>query len=472
MKEPRAAASGKQKGASSMLEKIFHLKEHGTNVKTEILAGITTFLSMAYILAVNPNILGNVMNANGVFLATAIASAVATFIMGFWANYPIGLSAGMGLNAYFAFTVCIGELGDEPDAFRIALTAVFVEGVIFILMSLFKFREAIINGIPTNLKYGISTGIGLFIALIGMLGAKIVISDESTTIAMGDLSSPTVVLALVGFLFIAILGHFKVKGAVLYGILITWILGIIAEKIGWYKVDPAAELYSLIPSFEGSFGFSGLGDTAFKFNFAWVADHIVQFIAIVFSFLFMDLFDTVGTVVGVADKANLLDENGNLPKAGRVFMADAVGTTVGACLGTSTISSFVESSTGVAAGGRTGLTAVTTGALFLVSIVLSPLFLAIPSFATAPALMYVGMLMFSSCKKIEFEKDTADAVSAYMSIIMMLLTYSIANGIMFGVLSWVLIKVFTGKAKQVSPIMYGIFVLFVLRVVALVTGFM
>ncbi len=227
-----------------------------------------------------------------------------------------------------------------------------------------------------------------------------------------------------------------------------------------------------MPSFEGSFGFSGLGDTAFKFNFAWAADHIVQFIAIVFSFLFMDLFDTVGTVVGVADKANLLDENGNLPKAGRVFMADAVGTTVGACLGTSTVSSFVESSTGVAAGGRTGLTAITTGALFLVSIVLSPLFLAIPSFATAPALIYVGMLMFSSCKKIEFEKDTADTVSAYMSIVMMPLTYSIANGIMFGVLSWVLIKVFTGKAKQVSPIMYGIFVLFVLRVAALVTGFM
>ncbi len=221
-----------------MLEKIFHLKEHGTNVKTEILAGITTFLSMAYILAVNPNILGNVMNANGVFLATAIASAVATFIMGFWANYPIGLSAGMGLNAYFAFTVCIGELGDEPDAFRIALTAVFVEGVIFILMSLFKFREAIINGIPTNLKYGISTGIGLFIALIGMLGANIVISDESTTIAMGDLSSPTVVLALVGFLFIAILGHFKVKGAVLYGILVTWILGIIARRSAGTKWIP------------------------------------------------------------------------------------------------------------------------------------------------------------------------------------------------------------------------------------------
>ena len=455
-----------------MLEKIFHLKEHNTDVKTEILAGITTFLSMAYILAVNPNILGNVMNSNGVFLATALASAIATFIMGFWANYPIALSAGMGLNAYFAFTVCIGELGDEPEPFRIALTAVFVEGVIFILMSLFKFRESLINGIPKNLKFAISTGIGLFVALIGMLDAGIVVSNESTTIGMGDLSSPTVVLALFGFLLIVILAHFKVKGAVLYGIILTWLCGIGAQAIGWYDADPATGAYSLIPSFHDAFGFSGLAETAFKFNFSWAVEHIFQFIAIVFSFLFMDLFDTVGTVVGVADKANLLDKDGNLPKAGRVFMADAIGTTVGACLGTSTVSSFVESSTGVAVGGRTGLTAVTTGVMFLISIVLSPIFLAIPSFATAPALIYVGMLMFSSCRKIDFDKDIADTVSAYISIIMMLLTYSIANGIMFGVLFWVVIKIFTGKRKDISPIMYGIFIMFVLRIAAIVTNFM
>jgi len=455
-----------------MLEKTFKLKEHGTNVKTEILAGITTFLSMAYILAVNPSILGNVMNSNGVFLATALASAIATFIMGFLANYPIALSAGMGLNAYFAFTVCLGDLKDEPDAFRIALTAVLVEGIIFILMSFFKFREAIVNSIPRNLKYAITTGIGLFIALIGLLDAHIVVSDPDTTVAMGDLSSPTVVLSLFGFLIIALLSHYKVKGAVLYGILITWGLGMLAQLIGWYVVDPSAEMYSLIPSFADTFTFSGLGETAFKFNFSWAGDHIIQFIAIVFSFLFMDLFDTVGTVVGVADRANLLDENGNLPKAGRVFLSDAIGTTVGACLGTSTVSSFVESSTGVAAGGRTGLTAIVTGFLFLVSIVLSPIFLAIPSFSTAPALMYVGMLMFSSCKKIEFEKDIADTVSAYTAIIMMLLTYSIANGIMFGVMTWVILKFFTRKSKDISPIMWAIFILFILRIAALISGFL
>ncbi len=455
-----------------MLEKQFKLKENGTDVKTEILAGITTFLSMAYILAVNPNILGNVMNANGVFLATALASAVATFIMGFFANYPIALSAGMGLNAYFAFTVCMGELGEEPDAFRIALTAVLVEGIIFILMSFFKVRESIVNGIPQNLKYAITTGIGLFIALIGLLGADIVVADESTTIALGNLKSPTVVLALLGFIIIAVLSHYKVKGAVLIGILTTWILGMVAELIGWYEVDPAAGLNSLVPTFADAFNFSGIGETAFKFNFSWAAEHIVRFLAIVFSFLFVDLFDTVGTVVGVADKANLLDEDGKLPRAGRVFTADAIGTTIGACLGTSTVTSFVESSTGVAVGGRTGLAACTTGILFLISMVLSPIFLAIPSFATAPALIYVGMLMFSSCKKINFEHDMADTVSSYLAIIMMLLTYSIANGIMFGVLSWVVVKVFTRKAKDVSPIMAFIFALFVLRVVALITNFM
>ena len=454
-----------------MLEKCFKLKEHGTDAKTEIIAGITTFLAMAYILAVNPNILGTVMNANGVFLATAISSAIATFIMAFLANYPIALSAGMGLNAYFAFTVCLGELSDVENPFTIALTAVLVEGIIFIFLSLFKFREAIINGIPQNLKYGITVGIGLFIALIGLVGAKIVVADPSTTVALGNFGTPEVALALIGFLIIVALSHYKIKGAVLIGIIATWVLGMGAQVIGWYQVNPEAGVYSLFPSFANGLNLGGLSETAFKFNFSWVGSHVIQFIAIVFSFLFVDLFDTVGTVVGVADKAGLLDKDGTLPRAGKVFMADAIGTTVGACLGTSTVTSFVESSAGVAEGGKTGLTSLTTGILFLVAIVLSPIFLAIPSFATAPALVYVGMLMVSSATKIKFDGDVADIASAYMAILMMPLTYSIANGIMFGVVSWVLLKVLTKKAKDVNPVMWVVFLLFALRIIALITNF-
>lgn len=455
-----------------MIERLFHLKDNHTDIKTEITAGIVTFLSMSYILAVNPNILGLVMNRNGVFMATAIASAIATLVMAFLANYPIALSAGMGLNAYFAITVCMSELDGEPDAFRIALTAVLIEGIIFILMSLFHFREAIVNGIPKNLKFGISTGIGLFITLLGMENANIIIDDPSTLISMGNLKNPDVALALIGFLIIVILSHFNIKGCVLWGIIITWGLGIIAQFTGWYEVNPDVGLYSLIPDFTNAFDFSGLEETAFKFNFSWAGEHLFRFIAIIFSFLFLDLFDTVGTVVGVAEKANLMDENDNLPRAGRVFMADAIGTTVGACLGTSTVSSFVESATGVGAGGRTGLTSVVTGLLFLLAIPLSPIFLTIPGFATAPALMYVGMLMFSSCKKLNLHDDLADTVCAFLSIIMMVLTSSIANGIMYGVISWVLIKFFTGKCKEINKIMIVIFILFVLRIVALVTGFM
>lgn len=454
-----------------MLEKIFKLKEHETDVKTEVMAGITTFLAMAYILAVNPNILGNVMDKGGVFLATAIASAIATFVMAFLANYPIALSAGMGLNAYFAFTVCLGELSDVPDAFTIALTAVLVEGIIFIILSFFKFREAIINGIPQNLKFGITAGIGLFIAFIGMQGAGITSNDDSTLVALGDMSSPSVILAITGFLIIVILNQFNVKAAVLIGILVTWGLGMIAELTGWYQVNPDAGVFSLFPSFAGGLQLGGLSATAFKFNFGWVGKHIVQFIAIVFSFLFVDLFDTVGTVIGVADKANLLDQEGKLPRAGRVFLADAIGTTVGACLGTSTVTSFVESSTGVSEGGRTGLTAFVSGLMFLIAIVLSPIFLAIPSFATAPALMYVGMLMLTSVLKINFNKDKADAAASYMAIIMMPLTYSIANGIMFGVITWVIVKILGKKIKDISPVMWVIFILFMLRIISLAANF-
>ncbi len=457
--------------AGRVMEKLFHLKEHGTTVRTEIVAGLTTFLTMAYILAVNPNILGTVMDRSGVFVATAIASALATFIMGFWANYPIALSAGLGLNAYFAYTVCLGELGGDPNAFTICLTAVFVEGIVFILMSFFKVREQIINGIPMNLKNGISAGIGLFIAFIGLQNANVIVADSATVVGLGNLASAEVALALIGFVIILILVHFHVKGAVLIGILATWVLAMIAEKTGWYAVDVEAGVYSVFPDFSAGLQLGGIKNTAFKFNFGWAAKNLVQFIAIVFSFLYVDLFDTVGTVVGVADKAGLLDEEGKLPRVGRVLMADAVGTTFGACLGTSTITSFVESSAGVAAGGRTGLTAVVTGFMFLVSLFLSPIFLAIPGFATAPALMYVGMLMVSSAKRIEFDGDIADTAAAYMAMLMMPLSYSIATGIMFGILVWVILKVFEGKVKEISPVMWVVFGLFVLRIIALVTNF-
>ncbi|WP_196808033.1 MULTISPECIES: NCS2 family permease [unclassified Butyrivibrio] len=448
-----------------MLEKVFKLEEHNTTVKTEIIAGLTTFLSMAYILAVNPSILGAVMNANGVFVATAIASAIATFCMAFLANYPIALSAGLGLNAYFAFTVCLGELGGEPGAFKIALTAVFVEGIIFIILSVFKFREQIINSIPQNLKYGISAGIGLFIAFIGLKGANIIVADESTTVALGSFSNAEVVLALVGLIIIIVLEHYRVTGSVLIGIIATWILGMIAQATGWYTAG------NVFPDFSAGLQLGAVSETAFKFDFGWAASHLVQFIAIVFSFLYVDLFDTVGTVVGVADKAGLLDEDGNLPRVGSVFMSDAIGTVCGSCLGTSTVTSFVESSAGVAAGGRTGLTALVTGIMFLVSLVLSPIFLAIPGFATAPALIYVGMLMVASAKNITFDGDVADTLGAYMALVMMPLSYSIATGIMFAVLAWVIVKVLIGKAKDVSPVMWFVFVLFALRVVVLVTNF-
>ncbi|MBR2263985.1 MAG: NCS2 family permease [Firmicutes bacterium] len=454
------------------MNKLFKLNEHGTTVRTEIIAGTTTFLAMAYILAVNPSILGTVMNPNGVFVATALASAIATFIMGLWANYPIALSAGLGLNAYFAYTVCLSELSDVPNAFTIALTAVFVEGVIFIIMSFFKFREKLVNGIPKNLKYGITGGLGLFIAFIGMQNAHIIVSNESTILGLGSFLEADMALALIGVVITVVLVHFKVKGSVLIAIIATWILGMIAEKIGWRPVDVENGVYSVFPSALISFDMSGLKETAFKFNFAWAGKNIISFIAVVISFLYIDLFDTVGTVVGVADKAHLLNEKGELPRAERVLLSDAIGTTVGACLGTSTVTSFVESATGVGAGGRTGLTAVVTAIWFLIALVFSPIFLAIPSFATAPALIYVGMLMVSSVSKMDFEKDQAAAIGGYMALVMMPLAYSIATGIMFAILSYVLVKICIGKAKEVTPIMWVMFALFALRIVSLITNFM
>lgn len=452
------------------MEKLFKLKEHNTTVKTEVMAGITTFLTMAYILAVNPNMLSaSGMDSGAVFTATALASALATFIMAFWANYPIALSAGMGLNAYFAYTVCLGQLQGIDDPWKIALAAVLVEGIIFIILSFFKLRETIVNAIPENLKYGITSGIGLFIAFVGLKGAGVVVSDDSTLVALGNFGRPEVALCLIGILVIAVMNHYNVKGSILWGILITWVLGIIAQLTGWYVVDPDAGATSLIPSLSASsFIPPSISSTFCKFNFAWIGSHVSEFVVIVFSFLFVDMFDTIGTVIGVAEKADLLDEDGNLPRVGRVLMADAIGTVAGSMLGTSTVTSFVESSSGVAEGGKTGLTAMTTGILFLVALFLSPIFLAIPSFATAPALVIVGFFMASSIKKMEFDGDLADAVGGYLAFLMMPLTYSIANGIMFGVLAWFIIKVCTGQLKKIHPVMYIVCALFIIRVITII----
>ena len=452
------------------MEKLFKLKEHNTTVKTEVMAGITTFLTMAYILAVNPNMLSaSGMDSGAVFTATALASALATFIMAFWANYPIALSAGMGLNAYFAYTVCLGQLNGIEDPWKIALAAVLVEGIIFIILSFFKLRETIVNAIPENLKYGITSGIGLFIAFVGLKGAGVVVSDDSTLVALGNFGRPEVALCLIGILVIAVMNHYNVKGSILWGILITWILGIIAQLTGWYVVDPDAGAASLIPSLSASsFIPPSISSTFCKFDFAWIGSHLSEFVVIVFSFLFVDMFDTIGTVIGVAEKADLLDEDGNLPRVGRVLMADAIGTVAGSMLGTSTVTSFVESSSGVAEGGKTGLTAMTTGILFLVALFLSPIFLAIPSFATAPALVIVGFFMASSIKKMNFDGDLADSIGGYLAFLMMPLTYSIANGIMFGVLAWFIIKVCSGQVKKIHPVMYIVYALFIIRVITII----
>ena len=452
------------------MEKLFKLKEHNTTVKTEVMAGITTFLTMAYILAVNPNMLSaSGMDSGAVFTATALASALATFIMAFWANYPIALSAGMGLNAYFAYTVCLGQLQGIDDPWKIALAAVLVEGIIFIILSFFKLRETIVNAIPENLKYGITSGIGLFIAFVGLKGAGVVVSDDSTLVALGNFGRPEVALCLIGILVIAVMNHYNVKGSILWGILITWVLGIIAQLTGWYVVDPDAGATSLIPSLSASsFIPPSISSTFCKFDFAWIGSHVSEFVVIVFSFLFVDMFDTIGTVIGVAEKADLLDEDGNLPRVGRVLMADAIGTVAGSMLGTSTVTSFVESSSGVAEGGKTGLTAMTTGILFLVALFLSPIFLAIPSFATAPALVIVGLYMLSNVISIDFS-DMSEAIPCYVCIIAMPFFYSISEGISMGVISYVILNLITGNAKKkkISILMYVLAVLFILKYIFL-----
>lgn len=452
-----------------LMNDLFKLKDHKTTVSTEIIAGLTTFISMVYILAVNPNMLAAAgMDKGAVFTATAISAALATLCMAFFANYPVVLASGMGLNAYFAYSVC-GPMIEQgiTNPYQIALTAVLCEGIIFIILSLFKFRETLVNKVPKNLKLGITAGIGLYITFIGMQGAGIVISDTSTLVNLGTVATPQFILAFVGLILIGVFTHYKVPGAILWGILSTWVLGIIAELTGLYVVDVNAGVYSLIPDFS-NYSAIPAAPYLFKFDFSWVGSHISEFIVIVFSFLFVDLFDTVGTLIGVANKGNLLDKNGNLPKVGGALLADAVGTVVGACLGTSTVTSYIESSAGVAAGGRTGLTAVTSAILFLVALFLSPIFLAIPGFATAPALIYVGLLMMSSVKKMEFEGDVADVIGGFIAVIMMPFTYSIANGIMFGILSWLVLKLCTGKAKDIHPVMWVSSALFIFRVITMV----
>lgn len=445
------------------MEKLFKLKERGTDVKTEVIAGITTFLAMAYILAVNPNYLSQAgIPMAAAFSATAIAAGIATLCMAFFANYPVALASGMGLNAFFAFTVC-GSMG---YSYQVALTAVFVEGIIFMILSLFKFREALVNKIPANLKFGITAGIGLFISIIALLNAKIVVPSEATTVALGNLASAPVVLSLVGLLIIGAFQHFRVPGGILLGIIVTWILGMGAELVGWYVPDGQA-VFSVFPNFSTSAFALPL---FFDFDFGFVLKQLPAFALITFTFLYTDIFDTVGTLIGVAEKGNLLDENGQLPKAGSALMADAVGTTVGAVLGTSTVTSYVESSAGVAAGGKTGLASVVTGALFFVSLLLAPIFTAIPSFATTPAMLYVGLLMLTSVKKVNFEGDAADTIGAFLAIVMMPLTYSIANGIMFGMLSWVILKLVIGKAKDISAVMWISVALFAFYIALKVMG--
>ncbi|MBR1482801.1 MAG: NCS2 family permease [Ruminococcus sp.] len=461
------------------LEKLFKLKANGTTVRTEIIAGITTFLSMAYILAVNPSILSAAgMPAEAIFAATSISAAFATLIMAFFANYPVVLASGMGLNAYFAFSV-VPQLAAQgiTDPWRVALTAILCEGLIFIILSIFKFRETLVNKVPANLKLGISAGIGLFIVIVGLKGAGIVTTDayfdgeavqSSTLVQLGDIGSAPVVLALLGVLVIAALWHYRVKGAILIGILVTWVLGIIAQVTGWYQGP------SVIPDFSNYAVFAPVQSMAtttfFQFDFAYVAANAVNFAVIVFAFLFVDLFDTVGTLIGVAQEGGLLDKNGELPRVGRALMADAIGTVGGAILGTSTVTSYVESTTGVAEGGKTGLTAMTSAILFLLALPLYPIFLAIPSFATTPALVFVGLLMVKNVTKMDFNSDIADTVGGFFAIITMPFTYSIANGIMFGIIAWVILKVVTGKVRDVHPVMWVSFGLFILRIVTIILG--
>ena len=430
------------------MEKLFQLQAHKTNVRTEIIAGLTTFLAMAYILAVNPLILSDAgLNPGSVFTATALPAAIATLIMAVLANLPVALAPGMGLNAFFTYTVVIGMKYSPATA----LTAVFLEGLLFILLSFFNVREAIVESIPINLKKAVAAGIGLFITLIGMKNAEIIVDNPATLVGLGNVTSGAALLGIIGLVITAILYVLQVPGSILLGILITTVIGIpmgvTAPFGGWENWSivsaPAAPVF-------WNFDFSNI------FSF--------QFFTVFFSFLFVDIFDTVGTLVGVTNRAGLIDKDGNIPRVKQALLSDAIGTVFGAMLGTSTVTSFVESTSGVAAGGRTGLTALTTGVFFLIALIFSPLFLLIPSAATAPALIIVGFLMLSAAAEIDF-KDPTEGIPAFLTIVMMPFTYSIAEGIVYGILSYVILKAITGKFKQIPIISWILFVIFLLRII-------
>ena len=460
-----------------MLEKVFKLSENKTDAKTEILAGITTFMTMAYILAVNPSILSATgMDSGAVFTATALAAFIGTLLMAIFANYPFALAPGMGLNAYFAYTVVLGM----GYSWEYALTAVFAEGIVFILLSATNVREAIFNAIPQNLKAAVSVGIGLFIAFIGLQNAKIVIGGSTllqlfsvdkynevngVSASFNDVGI-TVLLAIIGIIVTGILVVKNIKGNILWGILITWLLGIICQFTGLYVPNADLGFYSLLPDFSYGLSIPSLSPIFCKLDFSGIFS--LNFIVILFAFLFVDLFDTIGTLIGVSAKADMLDENGKLPRIKGALMADAVATTVGAVIGTSTTTTFVESASGVSEGGRTGLTSVTTAILFGLSLFLSPIFLAIPSFATAPALVIVGLYMLTNVTNIDFN-DMSEAIPCYVCIIAMPFFYSISEGISMGVITYVALNLITGKAKEkkVSILMYVLAVLFVLKYVFL-----
>ena len=455
------------------MEKFFHLKENHTDAKTEVMAGITTFMTMAYILAVNPNILSAAgMDAKAVLIATSLAAFVGTMLMAFLANYPFALAPGMGLNAYFAYTVVL-SMG---YSWQMALLAVFVEGIVFIVLSLTSVREAIFNAIPLTLKSAVSVGIGLFVAFVGLQNAKLIVNSDSTLLTYQHFKGETfhsvgigALLTLIGVLLIAVMLIKNVKGAILYGIILTWVLGIICELTGIYVPDAEAGMYSVIPTAFISFDFSSLGNTFGQvFNLDFTNFNIGNFIVVMFAFLFVDLFDTLGTLIGVASKADMLDEEGKLPRIKGALLADAIATSAGAVLGTSTTTTYVESASGVTEGGRTGLTAATTAVLFLLASIFSPLFLTIPSFATAPALIVVGFYMMGAVVKINFD-DMTDAIPAFLTILVMPLAYSISEGIAIGVVSWTLINLLSGKAKEkkITPLMYVLTVLFILKYIFL-----
>ena len=456
-----------------MLEKFFKLSDNGTDVKTEVMAGITTFMTMAYILAVNPSIMAAAgMDQGAVFTATALASLIGTLLMAFLANCPFALAPGMGLNAYFAYTVVLGM----GYSWQVALTAVFAEGIIFIILSLTNVREAIFNAIPQNLKAAVSVGIGLFIAFIGLQNAKIVIggstllqlfSVENYNLVNGVEASfqdvgITVLLAIIGIIITGILVIRNIKGNILWGILITWVLGIICQLAGLYVPNPELGFYGLLPDFSAGLSVPSLEPIFGKLDFSNVFS--LNFIVVIFAFLFVDMFDTIGTLIGVSSKANMLDEEGKLPHIKGALLADSVATTAGAVLGTSTTTTFVESASGVSEGGRTGLTAVTTAILFGLALFLSPIFLAIPSFATAPALVVVGFYMLTNVVNIDFN-DMSEAIPCYICIIAMPFFYSISEGISMGVISYVALNLITGKVKEkkISILMYILAVLFILK---------